>query len=78
MTENDVSEHPLADRRVRGLVGLFSSSTVVVVAVLFFEDPVLQAAMLGFAVLDLVATTYILGLVFERAEGGDTAGWSGD
>jgi hypothetical protein len=77
MTENDISRHPLADRRVRGLVGLFSSSTVAVVGVLFFEDPVVRAAILGFAALDLVATTYILGLVFERAEN-EATGWSGD
>ncbi|ERH09984.1 MAG: hypothetical protein J07HX64_01750 [halophilic archaeon J07HX64] len=77
MTENDLSGHPLADRRVRGLLGLSSGSTIVIVAVLFFEDPVVQAAMLGFAVLDLIVTTYILGLLFERAET-EAAGWSGD
>jgi len=77
MSETDRSGNPLADRRVRGLVGLFSGSTVAIVAVLFFEDPVVQATMLGFAVLDLVATTYVLGLVFERAED-ETTGWSGD
>ena len=70
MPENGLSGNPLADRRVRGLVGLFSSSTLLTVAVLFFDDPVIQATIFGFAVLDLVATTYILGLVFERAERG--------
>lgn len=61
------SENPLADRRVRSLLGLFSATMVVVVAVLFV-DGMIRWLMLGIAALDLVMTPYILGLAVEQEQ----------
>jgi hypothetical protein len=78
MSEQDLSEHPFADRRVRALIGLSGSLMIAVVAVLFIDDPTLRWAMLGIAALDVIVTPYILGLVFEQSEHGDSPVWSGD
>lgn len=59
--------NPLADRRVRSLMGLFSASIVVAVALLFVDGTV-RWIMLGVAAVDLVMTPYILGLAAEQSQ----------
>jgi hypothetical protein len=64
-------QNPLADRRVRSLMGLSSGVLVAVVAV-FFVDPPITYLMLGIAVLDVIATPYILGRAMEQQESDGT------
>ncbi|MFC7057852.1 hypothetical protein [Halovenus salina] len=61
-------EHPFANSNVRILLGLMSSLTIVVVAVLFVDDALLTALMVGIAAVDAVVTPYVLGLAIENAE----------
>ena len=58
-------DNPLADKRVRSLMGL-SSGLIVAVVAIFFVEPPLTYLMLGIAVLDVIATPYILGLAMEQ------------
>jgi hypothetical protein len=60
-------QNPLEDRRIRSMMGLFSATIVVVIAILV-ADGMLRWLMLGIAAVDLVATPYILGLAAKQAE----------
>ena len=64
-------QNPLADKRIRSLMGL-SSGLIVAVVAIFFVDPPLTWLLLGIAVLDVIATPYILGLAIEQQEGDGT------
>lgn len=77
MGDPDLSETPLADRRVRGLVGLAGSALIATVAVLVFEG-VLLWLLLGIAVLDLLVTPYMLGVAVEGGRGDNTTEWGDD
>jgi hypothetical protein len=77
MTGNSPPGNPLADRRVRTLVGFVGGLSIAVVAVLFVEPP-LTWLLLGVAVLDVLVTPYVLGRAIERQEIDDTTGWSGN
>lgn len=59
-------DHPLADRRVRAMVGLLGGLAVVVVSVLFLEG---FLRWIGFAigVMDALVTPYFLGKAVEGA-----------
>jgi len=75
MSQADRSENPLADRRVRALVGLVGFVAIAVVAVFAIDDPTIQAVMLGVGIVDLIATPYILGRLMENVE--ESSGFSG-
>lgn len=75
MSQSELSESPLADRRVRALVGLAGFVAIAVVAVFAVDDPTVQAVVLGVGVVDLIATPYILGRLVESAE--ESSGFSG-
>lgn len=68
MSQAEPSENPLADRRVRALVGLVGFVASAVIAVFVFDDPTVQAVILGVGLVDLIATPYILGRLVENAE----------
>jgi hypothetical protein len=74
MSQAELSENPLADRRVRALVGLAGFVGIAVVAVFAIDDPTVQAVALGVGVVDLIATPYILGRLVESAE--ESSGFS--
>jgi len=78
MSEGDVSDSLLADRRVRGLVGLSGGLAIAVVAVVAIEDPTVRWMMLGVAALDAVVTPYLLGLAIGHGETESGSGWSSD
>ncbi len=75
MSQAELSESPLADRRVRALLGLGGFVTIAVVAVFAIDDPTVQAVALGVGVVDLIAVPYILGRLMENAE--ESSGFSG-
>jgi hypothetical protein len=58
------AENPLADKRVRSLVGLLSAGTIGLVAILFLDGPI-QLVFLGVAAVDAVMTPYMLGLAAD-------------
>lgn len=58
------AENPLADKRVRSLVGLLSAGTIALVALLFL-DGLIRLVVLGVAAVDAVLTPYMLGLAID-------------
>lgn len=64
----DPEENPLANPNVRVMLGLMSSLTIVVVAVLFVDDTLLTGLMVAIAAVDAVVTPYVLGQAIENAE----------
>lgn len=75
MSQSELSESPLADRRVRALVGLAGFVATAAIAVFAVDDPTVQAVVLGVGVVDLIATPYIIGRLVESAE--ESSGFSG-
>ncbi|WEL22496.1 hypothetical protein [Halorhabdus sp. BNX81] len=63
-------DNPLADARVRRLIGLSGAFALAAIAILFL-DGTIRWVVLGIAVLDAIVTPYILGLAVENAEDGD-------
>jgi len=64
--------NPLADKRVRGAIGLSGALVVVFVAYFFLEGTV-QLVAYGIAVVDAIVTPIILGKAAEQAEQGERA-----
>ncbi|WP_424017244.1 hypothetical protein ACOZ4N_15355 [Halorientalis pallida] len=62
--------NPLADRRIRGAIGLSGALVVVLVAYFFLEGTV-QLVAYGIAVLDAIVTPFVLGKVAEQNERAD-------
>jgi hypothetical protein len=62
--------NPLADRRVRGAIGL-SGALVVVFVAYFFLEGTTQLVAYGIAVLDAVVTPIILGKAVEQSDRAD-------
>ncbi|WEL18829.1 putative membrane protein [Halorhabdus sp. SVX81] len=60
-------DNPLADARVRRLIGLSGAFALAAIAI-FFLDGTIRWVVLGIAVLDAIVTPYILGLAVENAE----------
>lgn len=58
---------PLADPRVRTLIGLSGAALVAAVAILYLEG-IIRWIVLGVAVLDAIVTPYILKLAVENAD----------
>lgn len=63
-------DNPLADARVRTLIGLSGAAVVAAVAILFLEGT-LRWIVLGVAALDAIVTPYILKRAVENADGED-------
>ncbi|RXK50551.1 hypothetical protein [Halorientalis pallida] len=59
--------NPLADRRIRGAIGLSGALVVVFVAYFFLEGTV-QLVAYGIAVLDAIVTPIVLGKAVEQNE----------
>jgi hypothetical protein len=62
--------NPLADRRVRGAIGL-SGALVVVFVAYFFLEGTTQLVAYGIAVLDAVVTPIVLGKAVEQSDRAD-------
>lgn len=62
----DQVDHPLADGRIRSLVGLLSGLMVAVISVLFLEGIALWVG-LGVAVMEVLVLPYFLGKAVEGA-----------
>jgi hypothetical protein len=69
MTERIQSEeyHPFADSRVRALLGLSGGITILIVAFLFIEEPMVRWLLVGVAAVDVIVTPYMLKWVAEQA-----------
>ena len=61
-----MNDHPLADRRVQGLMGLTSATFIAVIGIAFF-DGLTTLAFVGFGLADAIVTPYVLGLAFEQS-----------
>lgn len=70
----DPDEHPFANSNVRVLLGLMSSLSIVIVAVLFVDDTLLTGLMVAIAAVDAVVTPYMLGWIIENAESEEMRG----
>lgn len=68
------TQNPLADRRVRSLLGLSSGLIVAAVGIIFL-DPPLQWAFVAFGVFDAIATPYMLGLAVEEETASEQSGF---
>lgn len=75
---SELAENPFADRRVRALLGLSGGLMIATVAVLFIDDPTTTYLALGFAVLDVIVTPYVLGRVATERNSDDGLGQSHD
>lgn len=65
---SDNQDNPLADRRVRGMIGLSGGVLIAAIAV-FFTEPPLMWVLLAVAVVDVVATPYLLGRAVTQSSG---------
>jgi hypothetical protein len=62
------TDNPLADSRVRLFLGLSGGITILVVAFLFIEDPMVRWLLVAVAAVDVVLTPYMLKWAAEQAE----------
>lgn len=58
-------DNPLADKRIRSLIGLSGALVIAIIAIVYLEG-IAQWIGLGIAVLDAAVTPYILGLAVEE------------
>lgn len=66
MVDQSRIDHPLADRRVRGAIGLASGLVIAGISILFFEGILLWVG-LGIAAVDTILVPYSLGKAVENA-----------
>jgi len=73
MSQSDSTvEQPLADQRVRSLIGFAGGAMIAVVSVLFLEPPLTWVG-LGVAALDVTVTPYLLGKAVQTSETTDSS-----
>lgn len=58
--------NPFADSRVRTVIGLSGGISLILVAFLVVEDPMLRWLMVAIAAVDVVATPYMLKYMSEQ------------